>query len=163
MTTRSNRCCLSGCSYKHGMKYNQNQVTLSYTLLYINIIVRLPKYHNPAKFILHKKTQWLNNSQSHTPRCEIKDPRNINNINNISQYTGQRKRWTSSLSWYSLMAWCTYPRNETLVHQQLFLHELHHPHPSQQLTKQFFLLHDVTRSIYVRKKSLLHVLSTLPR
>ena len=47
------------------------------------------------------------------------------------------------------MAWCTYPGNETLVHQQLSLHQLHHPHPSQRLMKWFFLLHNVTRSIYV--------------
>ena len=31
------------------------------------------------------------------------------------------------------MVWCTYPRNETLVHQQLSLHQLHHSHPSQRL------------------------------
>ena len=47
------------------------------------------------------------------------------------------------------MPWCTYPGNETLVHQQLSLHQLHHPHPSQRLMKWFFLLHNVTRSIYV--------------
>ena len=34
------------------------------------------------------------------------------------------------------MAWCTYARNETLVHQQLYVHQLHHPHPSQRLLKQ---------------------------
>ena len=51
------------------------------------------------------------------------------------------------------MAWYTYPRNETLVHQQLSLHQLHHPHPSQRLAKQFFLLCDVTRPIYLRIKS----------
>ena len=44
--------------------------------------------------------------------------------------TGQRECWTSNLSWYSLMAWCTCPRNETLVHQQLSLYQLHHCHPS---------------------------------
>ena len=51
--------------------------------------------------------------------------------------------------------------HSALVHQQLSLHQLHHPHPSQWLTK---LLSDVTRSIhtYVRIKSLLHVLSALP-
>ena len=42
------------------------------------------------------------------------------------------------------------PRNETLVHQQLSLHQLHHPHPSQRLMKRFFRLRDVTHSIYVR-------------
>ena len=31
----------------------------------------------------------------------------------------------------SLMAWYTYPRNETLVHQQLSLHQLHHCYHSQ--------------------------------
>ena len=54
-------------------------------------------------------------------------------------------------------------RNETLVYQQLSLHQLHHPHPSQRLTKRFFLLRDITRSIYVRIKSLLRVLSALLR
>ena len=29
------------------------------------------------------------------------------------------------------VAWCTYPRNETLVHQQLSLHQLHHHSNSQ--------------------------------
>ena len=38
--------------------------------------------------------------------------------------------------------------NETLVHQQLSLHQLHHRHPSQRLPKRFFRLRDVTRSIY---------------
>ena len=37
----------------------------------------------------------------------------------------------SNLSWYSLMSWYTYPRNETLVHQQLSLHQLHHPHSTE--------------------------------
>ena len=46
------------------------------------------------------------------------------------------------------MARCTYSRNETLVHQQFSLHQLHHPHLSQRLTKPFFLLRDVTRSIH---------------
>ena len=46
------------------------------------------------------------------------------------------------------MAWCTYPRNYTLVHQQLSLHKLHHRHPSQRLAKWFFHLHDATCSIY---------------
>ena len=44
-----------------------------------------------------------------------------------------------------VMAWCTYPRNKTLVHQQLSLHQLHHCHPSQVLPK---CLCDVTRSLY---------------
>ena len=43
----------------------------------------------------------------------------------LRYYTGHRKRWTSNLSWYSLIARCTYPSNETLVHQQLLLHQLH--------------------------------------
>ena len=47
--------------------------------------------------------------------------------------------------------------NETLVHQQLSLHQLHHCHPSQRLTKRFFRLRDVTRSLYLR------VLTALPR
>ena len=58
------------------------------------------------------------------------------------------QRWTSNLSRYSLMAWCTYPMNETLVHQQLSLHQLHHCQPSQRLRKRYFRLRDVTRSIY---------------
>ena len=37
------------------------------------------------------------------------------------------------------------PKNGTLVHQQLSLHQPHHPHPSQRLTKRFFFLRDVTR------------------
>ena len=52
------------------------------------------------------------------------------------------------------MSWCTYPRNETLVHLQFSLHQLHHLHPSRQLPKQFFGLRDVTRSIYLCIKSL---------
>ena len=52
------------------------------------------------------------------------------------------------------MAWYTYPRNETLVHQQLYLHQLHHCHPSQRLPKQSFRLRDITctRSIYTTYK-----------
>ena len=38
------------------------------------------------------------------------------------------------------MAWCTYPMNETLVHQQLSLHQLHHRHPSQRLPEAIFSL-----------------------
>ena len=45
------------------------------------------------------------------------------------------------------MTWCTYHRNETLVHQQLTLHQLHHCHPSQWLRKRFFRLRDVTFNI----------------
>ena len=36
------------------------------------------------------------------------------------------------------MARCTYPRNETLVQEQLSLHQLQNCHPSQRLPKQFF-------------------------
>ena len=86
--------------------------------------------------------------------------KDLHNINNITQYH-QRKRWTSNLSWYSLIAWCIYPRTETLVYQQLSLHQLQYHHPSQRLPKRFFRLHDVTRSIYLRIKSLVHVLSAL--
>ena len=39
------------------------------------------------------------------------------------------------------------PMNETLLNKQFFLHQLHHPHPSQQLLKQSFRLRDVTHSI----------------
>ena len=60
------------------------------------------------------------------------------------------------------MAWCTYPRNETLVHQQFSLHQLHHCHPSQRLRKRFSHLHDVIRSIYIRMKLLPRVLNALP-
>ena len=45
-------------------------------------------------------------------------------------------------------AWCTYPRNETLVHQQFSLHQLHHGHPSQQLPKRFSCLR-VSRVQYI--------------
>ena len=44
----------------------------------------------------------------------------------------------------------TYLRNETSMHQQLSLHQLHHHHPSQRFPKRFFLLPDITRSIYLR-------------
>ena len=40
-----------------------------------------------------------------------------------------------------------YSRNETLVYQQASFHQLHYPHPSQQLDKAFPYLHDVTCSI----------------
>ena len=48
----------------------------------------------------------------------------------VWQIIQHRKRWIrrSNLSWYSLMTWCTYPMNETLVDQQLFLYQLHHRH-----------------------------------
>ena len=39
---------------------------------------------------------------------------------NISYYTGQRKDWISNLIAYWLVQWCTYPKNETLVHQQVW-------------------------------------------
>ena len=34
----------------------------------------------------------------------------------------------SNLTEYSLMGWCTYPANETLIHQQASFYQLHHPH-----------------------------------
>ena len=55
------------------------------------------------------------------------------------------------------LSWCTYPMNETLIHQQLSLYQLHYCHPSQRRSKWFFHLRDV---IYLRIKSL-RVLSAL--
>ena len=72
----------------------------------------------------------------YTPRCEIKDLRNINNISNLIHRPEEVLDIQSELIFVTSM-----PRSETLVHQQLSLHQLHHPHPAQQLTKQFFLLH----------------------
>ena len=57
------------------------------------------------------------------------------------------------------MAWCTYPMNETLMHQQLSLHQLHYCHLSQWLTKWFFRLRDVTFNIRIKS---LRVMSALP-
>ena len=69
---------------------------------------------------------WLPMLCTHSlhPKMQLKGP-------------GQRKHWTSNLSWYSLMAWCTYPKNETLVHKQHSLHQLHHHYPSQRLRSDF--------------------------
>ena len=81
---------------------------------------------------------------------------------NITQVNTQSRGSVGHLTGYSLIALSTYPRNETLVHQQLFLHQLHNPHPSQRLQNRFPRLRDVTRSMCLRTKSLLCVLNTLP-
>ena len=54
--------------------------------------------------------------------------------------------WISNLSEYWWLPWCTYPRNETLVHQRPSLHQLHHPHPhpSQWLQKKFPYLYSLS-------------------
>ena len=63
----------------------------------------------------------------------------------------QSKCWTSNLSGYSLLSWCTYTRDETWVHQQAPLYQLHYLHPSQQLQKIFSHLHDITLDyVYIR-------------
>ena len=77
-----------------------------------------------------------------TPKCNLKDTCNI--IYNILYYAGPLSwihRPEEALGIQSELIFVngivTYPRNETLVHQQLSLHQLH-PHPSQRLTKRFF-------------------------
>ena len=54
--------------------------------------------------------------------------------------------WVSNLSEYWLLPWCTYPTDETLVHQRPSIHQLHHPHPhpSQWLQKKFPYLYSLS-------------------
>ena len=70
----------------------------------------------------------------YTPRFEIKDLRNLNNANKLHS-PEVALDIQSELIFINGM-----PRNETLVHQQLSLHQLHHPHPSQRLLKAIFPL-----------------------
>ena len=70
----------------------------------------------------------------YTPRFEIKDPCNLNNTNKLHS-PEVALDIQSELIFINGM-----PRNETLIHQQLSLHQLHHPHPSQRLLKPIFPL-----------------------
>ena len=132
------KICCGGISMPpspiHG-KYNKGR-TLRLQPTRARLEPTVPPYIE-SKYLLASNT--LSKGYNYTPRCNLKD---------LRKYTGQRKRWISILSWYPLMAWCTYPRNETLVHQQLSLHQPHHHHPSQCPLKQFFCFRDVTCSIY---------------
>ena len=47
---------------------------------------------------------------------------------------------------YQGPAWYTYPKNEAFIYQQASYHQLHHPHPSQQLQKY---LCDITHLLYL--------------
>ena len=52
---------------------------------------------------------------------------------------------------FIFVAWCTYPINETLVHQQLSLHQPHNRHPPQRLPKRFFAYVTLQFTIYAYK------------
>ena len=69
------------------------------------------------------------------------------------QYIGQRKGWTSNLTGYLLASRWTYPRNETFIHQQTSVHQLHHLRPLQKGFPRTYY-----RSICLHIKSLLRVL-----
>ena len=84
-------------------------------------------------------------------RCEIKDPHKL--IHRTEEALDIQSDWV----FVDVMVHL--PQEWTLVHQQDFIHQLHHPQPSQRHQKGIFTFtwHHVLNMLHI--KSLLHVLS----